>query len=91
MRRSAPRASITRRNKAITAEVQGYSHLFGRDLASHFDLRRFGASFVVLTESDAVTGVDTAFHFFSKDKAATAPLATTIDQILALMHDEPRN
>jgi hypothetical protein len=67
---------------------QGYFHLFGRDLAEYFELKRFGAHCVVLSESDAVTGVGTDFHFFAKNEGATALLAATVGQMRALMNDD---
>ena len=66
---------------------QGYFHLFGRDLAGYFELSRLGGSCVVLSESDAATGVATDFHFFAKGKAATAALAAAVGQMRALMND----
>ena len=66
---------------------QGYFHLFGRDLAGYFELSRLGGSCVVLSESDAATGVATDFHFFAKGKAATAALAASVGQMRALMND----
>jgi SAM-dependent methyltransferase len=66
---------------------QGYFHLFGRDLADYFELKRHGASFVVLSESDAATGVATEFHFFARGGGATALLAATVRQTRALMNE----
>jgi hypothetical protein len=68
---------------------QGYFHLFGRDLAAYFDLAGGGASHVVLSDRDPATGVDTAFHFFSKCATALALLAATVREMRVLMHDAP--
>jgi hypothetical protein len=56
---------------------QGYLRLFGRDLGTYFDLERLGASLVALSESDAVTGFRTYFHFFAKDSAELEVLTRT--------------
>jgi hypothetical protein len=66
---------------------QGYFHLFGRDIETHFELSRLGISYVILSQVDTVTDLVTYFHFFGRDQCALTILSRTIDQVGTIMNE----